>query len=115
LYGDKKYKTLFICWGSVLNTALEALKISGLKGAAVLHFTQVYPLHKTAADIIKKAKKAVIIENNQTAQFAGLIKKETGIGIKNKILRYDGLAFSADGLAKEMAKIAAKAKKKGGR
>ncbi|HNZ29635.1 MAG TPA: hypothetical protein PKJ42_06545 [Candidatus Goldiibacteriota bacterium] len=57
----------------------------------------------------------MIIENNQTAQFAGLIKKETGIGIKNKILRYDGLAFSADGLAKEMAKIAAKAKKKGGR
>lgn len=115
LYGDKKYKTLFICWGSVLNTALEALKISGIKGAAVLHFTQVYPLHKSAADIIKKAAKTVIVENNQTAQFAGLIRKETGIEIKDKILRYDGLAFSADGLAKEMIKNSAKAKKKGGR
>jgi len=124
LYGNKKYKTLFICWGSVLNIALEALKISGIKDAAILHYTQVYPLHKSTADIIGKAKNVVIIENNQTVQFAGLIRKETGIEIAGKILRYDGLAFSADGLAKEMAKsVSVKgnktkkpaAKKKGGR
>ncbi|MBN2754334.1 MAG: 2-oxoacid:acceptor oxidoreductase subunit alpha [Candidatus Goldbacteria bacterium] len=107
LYGNKNYKTIFICWGSVLNTALEAIKISGLKDAAILHYSQVYPLHKSTADIIKKAKKAVMIENNQTGQFAGLIKKETGLDIGHKILRYDGLAFSADGLAELMKKSAA--------
>ena len=50
---------------------------------------------------MKKAKKIILVENNKTAQLGDLIKKETGIEIKDKILKYDGRPFCCDELKKE--------------
>ncbi|MHB8091917.1 MAG: 2-oxoacid:acceptor oxidoreductase subunit alpha [Syntrophales bacterium] len=105
LYGPRKYKYLIVAWGSTLNSALEALELSELEETALLHFSQVYPLHKDAGKYLKKAEKTVALENNQTAQFASLIMLETGFSIKDKILRYDGFPFAADALAVELKNI----------
>ena len=97
-----KYKNLVVCWGSTYNVAQEAVKNLAREDVALLHFKQVYPLHKTTADYLKKANKTIIIENNATSQFAKLIKLNTGIEIKRKILKYNGLSFYVDELTEEL-------------
>jgi 2-oxoglutarate ferredoxin oxidoreductase subunit alpha len=105
LYGPRKYKNLLVAWGSTLNSVLEALELSGLEETALLHFRQVYPLHGDTQKYLKRAGKTVAVENNQTAQFAALIKAETGVEIKDSILRYDGFPFAADTLAADLKKM----------
>ena len=101
LYGDNDYETLFICWGSVLTPALDAIQRIGNK-TALLHYKQVHPIAQASSNYFQKAKKLVMIENNQTAQFRGLIEHELGIKIPNTILKYCGLQFTADELYEKM-------------
>lgn len=103
LTGPKQYKTLIISWGSNYNTIIEAMKITSDKDTAFLHFPQVYPLPKETADYLKKAKKLILIENNQTGQFGDLIKMETGIDIKIRILKYNGMPFSVEEITKAIS------------
>jgi len=74
-------------------------------GVSLLHFTQVFPLHEDTANFISKARKAAVVENNYTSQFARLIRMETGIDICWKILKYNGLPFTVEELADEIKKL----------
>jgi len=105
LIGSKKYKILVIGWGSTYYGIKEALKRLDNKNVAFLHYKQIYPLHPDTIKYIKKANKAVVIENNATSQFAKLIKMETGIQIDNSILKYNGLPFGVEEIVKELKKI----------
>ncbi len=105
LVGPADFKQLIVCWGSTYNVINEALKILDGKDVAMLHFKQVYPLHKLTGDYLKKAEKTIIVENNATAQFAKLIKINTGIDIDNKVLKYNGLAFSVEELTGKLKKL----------
>ncbi len=96
LIGSYDYKTLLIGWGSTYLIIKEAIEKLGRNDLGFLYFKQVYPLHDSIVDYIKKAEKTIIIENNATAQFGKLIAKETGIVIKDAILKYDGLPFSVE-------------------
>jgi 2-oxoglutarate ferredoxin oxidoreductase subunit alpha len=98
LYGPEDYQTLFIAWGSTLHAACEALNRTGSKNAALLHFSQVWPIHPATQQFLKKAKRIVAIENNQTGSFADLLRMETGAEIHQKILKYNGLPFSVEEL-----------------
>jgi 2-oxoglutarate ferredoxin oxidoreductase subunit alpha len=100
LLGPKKYKTLIVSWGANYNTIIEAIKITGKKDTAFIHFPQVFPLPKETAGYLKKAKKLILVENNQTGQFGDLIKFETGIDIKNRVLKYNGMPFSVEEIVK---------------
>ena len=51
------------------------------------------------------AKKIVMIENNQTAQFKTLIEHELGIKISSSILKYSGLQFTANELYRKMKEV----------
>jgi 2-oxoglutarate/2-oxoacid ferredoxin oxidoreductase subunit alpha len=105
LIGGSDYKTLIVCWGSNLNMVKDAVSEVGSKGVSVLHFTQVFPLHADTLKYLEKAKKVVIIENNESAQFANLIKISTGFEIKEKILKYDGLPFSVEELKTQLERM----------
>jgi 2-oxoglutarate ferredoxin oxidoreductase subunit alpha len=98
LIGPENYKTLIIGWGSTYHTIREALARLGREDTALLHFKQVYPLHPDTIASLKKAKKTVIVENNGTAQLGQLIRLQTGFDMDLKILKYNGLPFSADEL-----------------
>ena len=71
----------------------SVLPLLGGTRLAFLHFKQVYPLHSSTANYLKKAEKTIIIENNATSQFANLIRMQTGISIDRKILKYNGMPF----------------------
>ncbi|NIO76779.1 MAG: hypothetical protein GTO14_00790 [Anaerolineales bacterium] len=45
-------------------------------------------------EILGGAKRAIGVEQNYSAQLAGLIRQETGIQLKENILKYDGRPFS---------------------
>ena len=102
LWGPKNYETLIVCWGSTFNVVCEAVNNLGRENMAVLHFKQVYPLHDNTFDLINKADKTIVVENNATAQFARLLKIHADIDVDHIILKYDGLCFASDTLAKKL-------------
>lgn len=110
LVGPSNYKILITGWGSTYNVVREALQELGREDISFLHFKQVYPLHEGTKNYLQKAKRNIIIENNATSQFGKLIKLYTGVDIEAKILKYDGLAFSVEGVAAEIKKFLGKEK-----
>jgi len=110
LVGSSSHKILITGWGSTYNVVREALQELGREDISFLHFKQVYPLYEGTKDYLQKATKNIIIENNATSQFGKLIKLYTGVDIEAKILKYNGLAFSVEEVAKEIKKILSKEK-----
>lgn len=102
ILSQNEYKTIIIGWGSTLETIKEAITLSGKEDVAHLHYKQVYPVHSSTIDFLKKAEKIVIVENNATSQFGKLIKLATGMEADMKILKYNGLPFSVEELAERI-------------
>jgi 2-oxoglutarate/2-oxoacid ferredoxin oxidoreductase subunit alpha len=105
LVGPENYRNLVICWGSTFNIILEAVNNLGRKDTAILYFNQVYPLHESTNELISKAKKTIVVENNAAGQFARLLKIHADVNISHNILKYDGLNFAADSIAEELNKL----------
>ncbi|MBN2040389.1 MAG: 2-oxoacid:acceptor oxidoreductase subunit alpha [Spirochaetes bacterium] len=102
--GSNHYKYAVVCWGSVRNTAEEAIAAIARNDIACFSFTQLYPLYNGTADLLKSAEKLIIIENNATSQFGTFIKQETGIEFDHKILKYNGMPFSVEEITAEINK-----------
>lgn len=98
LYGAEEYETLFICWGSVLPAAREAVQRHG-GASALAHFTQVFPVNPKVKKLIERAKRTIVIENNQSAQFSQVLETALRITIDRTILKFNGLQFSVDELS----------------
>jgi len=88
-----------VSWGSTYDAVKEAVLSLGRDDVAFLHFLQVYPLHPATKSFLEKADRRIVVENNATAQFEALLRRETGIGCEERILKYDGMPFGADELA----------------
>ena len=105
LYGSENYRNLVICWGSTVNIVREAVELTKSQDTAVLHFTQIFPLHSDAAMLICEAETSIVVEGNATGQFAKLLLLETGIQVDHNVLKYDGISFAADTLADQLLSI----------
>ena len=105
LVGPDDYKTLVICWGSTYHVVKEAVERLGRKRMAMLHFSQVFPLHPSAAEIIKKAKKTIVVENNATGQFRKLLRLYAGLETDEGLVKYDGLSFSVEEIMDGLTEI----------
>lgn len=104
LFPNKKYKNLIVCWGSTYHIVKEAICRLNRDDTSMLHYSQIYPLHPRTADFLKKARNVVSIESNATGQFAKLIRQNTGIEIKNRLLKYSGLSFTVEEVTKGLKK-----------
>jgi 2-oxoglutarate ferredoxin oxidoreductase subunit alpha len=96
LYGNKNAKITLIAWGSTKGIVLEALKQLQKQKikANFLHYVFIYPFkEKRLLQLLKKSKKVLLIENNKTSQLGKIIAQETGIQIKDKLLKYTGRQF----------------------
>ncbi len=100
LIGSRKYKTLVIGWGTTYGPILEAIERIGEPDIAFLHFKQVFPVHRDAAKYMERAERLIIVENNATSQFGRLLRVATGIEIKEKVLKYNGMHFSVEELVR---------------
>jgi 2-oxoglutarate ferredoxin oxidoreductase subunit alpha len=104
LFPNKKYKNLVVCWGSTYHIVKEALCLLNKSDTSMLHYSQLYPMHRKTMDFLKKAKNVVSVESNATGQFAKLLKLSTGVEIKNQLLKYSGLSFTVEEVATGLKK-----------
>lgn len=108
LFGPADADTFLICWGSnkmIVKEAREKLAGKG-KTAAALHFSQVYPLTpEMTAGYGLAGKRLIGIENNATGQFAQLLKRDLGLDITDRILKYDGACFTVDEICRAVERI----------
>jgi 2-oxoglutarate ferredoxin oxidoreductase subunit alpha len=105
LYPNCEYDNLVICWGSTYHIVKEALSVLDRPDTSLLHYSQIYPLHPQTADYLAKAKRVVVVEGNARGQFAKLIKLHTGIDVKDRILKYNGLSFAVEEVVEAMKKV----------
>jgi 2-oxoglutarate ferredoxin oxidoreductase subunit alpha len=89
-------------WGSTwgaMREAVDLLRNENIR-ARMLHYCDVFPLGKQGlAERIGENARVIGLENNYTGQFADLFHLETGIPVKDRILKYDGRPFSAEEIA----------------
>jgi 2-oxoglutarate ferredoxin oxidoreductase subunit alpha len=111
VYGNKNAKNLIVGWGStktVILDALDAIDGSIKNGSGNYKFLQVLYL-KPLSNVIKKeieqAEKVILVEHNITGQLGRLLREKTGIKIENRILKYDHLPFTSDGLKEKILGI----------
>jgi 2-oxoglutarate ferredoxin oxidoreductase subunit alpha len=103
LTGPREYETLVVSWGSTSPVVREALSLFDSAGMASLHFPQVFPLHESAAGLLARARKLILVEGNATGQLGDLLRLETGADFAAKILKYNGLPFSVEELSERLA------------
>ncbi len=109
VYGDMANSDVsIISWGSNKGTIIDAmseLEKSGIK-VAYLHIQYLWPLRtELLTEFMKQAKYLIALECNFTGQLAGLIKNETGVDIKDRMLRYDGRPFYVEEIVEHVQKI----------
>lgn len=93
MYGDTNADVTFVSWGSTKGSVLEAMEILKAKSVKtkLIHFSWVYPLNgEKIAAILAKEKRLIDVECNATGQFASLLRENTGVEIKEKLLKFDG-------------------------
>lgn len=96
IYGNlDNAEIVLVGWGSTKGPMIEAMEsLSQDNKIAIIHFSYIYPLNReTVAPYFKENKRYILIENNSMAQFGKLLLQETGIEIKEKLLKYDGKMF----------------------
>jgi 2-oxoglutarate ferredoxin oxidoreductase subunit alpha len=98
--GPEDYEVLVVSWGSTRLIVEEALRSFSNHKIAHLHFSQVYPIHPSAKEYFEKAKRIIFIEQNATGQFANLVQQTFRIDTSERILKYDGHAYSVEQVAK---------------
>ncbi len=113
LIGPDNADLTIIGWGSTKGTILEAMQLLEKEGIKTNYlqivFVSPFP-SETVEKILNSAKNVVIVEGNQTAQMASVIREKTGILIENKILKFTGRPFSPEELASQFKEVIVKCK-----
>jgi 2-oxoglutarate ferredoxin oxidoreductase subunit alpha len=97
---------LLVAWGSPGAAAAEAAAALRERGtsAALLHFTQLWPLDpQLFLGTLRAAKRIVFVEGNATGQFERLVRRETGFEAAGHVRRFDGLPITADYVLRALA------------
>ncbi len=102
-YGPEEADYTLICWGSNKHICIEAadrLRSEFDYSINVLHFKYLYPLsEETLLPILERLGTAFVVENNQNAQFAGMLTQYIGFLPDDTILKYDGEPFYPEEIA----------------
>lgn len=104
LFGPEDADITIVSWGSNKGSILQAMK--NLNNVNFLHITWMNPFPvEVVTNILKRAKHIVDIECNFSGQLADLIMEKTGIGITDKLLKYDGRPFFIEEIVKKIKNI----------
>ena len=96
LQGPADADVTVIGWGSSDGAIKEAIAQLRDEGVSVNHLQVkwIVPFHGDAiAEVVRAAKKPIIVENNYTGQFYRYLRSETGLTIDSHIRKYDGEPF----------------------
>jgi 2-oxoglutarate ferredoxin oxidoreductase subunit alpha len=94
-FGSKNPDTVFVGYGSAINPVKDILE--EYKNIGCLQYEYLYPLkYEKILQFYKNGARTVLVENNQTGEFSKLIKQESGLEIKVKILKYNARPLFVD-------------------
>jgi len=99
IYGKKNSKNAIVFWGSTKGAIIDAIKGKDVCAIQILY---IEPFPQGVEKLLKSKKNIVAVENNSTGQLCDVIRENTGILIKDKILRYDARPFLSDELKIEL-------------
>ncbi|MCI0504372.1 2-oxoacid:acceptor oxidoreductase subunit alpha [Candidatus Micrarchaeota archaeon] len=109
VFGEKENaEVTLLTWGSMKLPALDALALLAKKGvkARLVSFTHVYPLNpRHVKKALRNSGATIMVENNSTAQFAGMLREYAGVKVDFHMLKYDGRQFFAEQIAEETLKL----------
>ncbi len=99
-------KTMLVTFGSAAESCIEAIEMLKGKGidAGLIAFSYVLPL-PNGVEKLFEGKKLIDVECNYSGQLEKLIAMQTGIKIKDKVLRYDGEQITSKEIADGVKKI----------
>jgi 2-oxoglutarate ferredoxin oxidoreductase subunit alpha len=96
LEGPEDADVTLIGFGSthgVIKEAIAQLKAQGIS-ANQLAIKWIVPFHAEAvAEVLSRAKRTILVENNYSGQFARYLRSETGLSADGHIRKYDGEPF----------------------
>jgi 2-oxoglutarate/2-oxoacid ferredoxin oxidoreductase subunit alpha len=97
LIGPEKADVTLVGWGSTEGVIREAVeKLAAEEGVVAnqLAIKWIVPLHAAEiSDVLERSKNVIVIENNQSGQFARYLRSETGFKPHGHIRKYDGEPF----------------------
>ena len=96
LIGDADAEVTLVGWGSTFAAIHDALELLSEQGVKVnyLPIKWLVPLHTDKiAEVFANAKRTIMVENNQSGQFARYLRGETGLTTDGHIRKYDGEPF----------------------
>ena len=97
LVGPEEADVTLVGWGSTAGVIREAVeKLAGKEGivANQLVIKWIVPLHAAEiGKILEHTKNVIVVENNQSGQFARYLRSETGFAAHGHIRKYDGEPF----------------------
>ncbi len=102
VYGNGKSKTAILCWGSNKGVCIEAARSLDIKVIQPIVMSP-FPARQFKA-AMNGVEKLIAVENNATSQLAQLIV-EHGFHADQSVLKYDGRAFTGNGLQEKLAAI----------
>lgn len=102
IFGDKKAKDAILCWGSTKGVAIEAAAPLALKIIQPVVMSP-FPV-KAFRKALEGVENIIAVESNATGQLVRLIN-QYGFDAGDKILKYDGRAFSVGELRGKLAKV----------
>ncbi|HAI21078.1 MAG TPA: hypothetical protein DCM14_04175 [Clostridiales bacterium UBA8153] len=105
LYGHPEPEILLLGWGSTYGILRETMDIlqSEHPRSALLHFSDLWPLPVARiTQLLPQARLSFCVENNATGQFAGLLRRETGLTVDHHIRKFDGRPFDSRQVAREV-------------
>ncbi len=86
----------FVAWGSTVGAVRDAQADLAASGhpTNLLHFPTVYPLDLPATRrLLAVAHRTLLVEANYSGQFGRLLRAETGVQLRERLLKYDGEPF----------------------
>lgn len=92
VFGPDKADLTIVTWGSSANPVREAVRKMRYQGLSVnsLEFADIYPLDVPRVTDILDGRRLLAVEANYTGQFAGYLRRETGVAIEKRLLKYNG-------------------------
>ncbi len=108
LHGKPDAEVTIVSWGSTINAVRGAMELLAKKGKS-LNLLQVIYMSPFPTDqvtqVLNKAKRTLLVENNATGQLGDVIAENTGIKIGEKLLKYNGRQWIVDELAERLEEI----------
>ena len=96
LVGSPDAEVTLVGWGSTWGVLTEAAEQLNREGISTSHLQIKFlvPFHVAEVSaILGKSRRVIIVENNQSGQFARHLRAETGIVAQAQIRKYDGEPF----------------------